>query len=178
LVTVVFVGEITVGTPFYEVLSENSHPHGFPWTVQPDAISASKWALGHLGRNQRFASNTLDSYALATYGDQFTVSEDKAWPIFFAPTMNPQVVSEIRSAKIHYLLVDWQMTKGVPPTPGNYFSPQEPGAGDYKNAFPAASLQKFGMSSCVELVYHRGEFDIYDLALIEDGSCVPLESPA
>jgi hypothetical protein len=179
LVTVVFVGEITVGTPFYEVLSETSHPHDYPWTVQPDAISASNWAREHLGRDQRFASDVLDSFALATYGDQDTVTENKVWPIFFASTMSAKVVRDIRSANIHYLLVDWQMTKGVPASPGSYFSPEEPGAGNYKNPFPAPALEKFGTSSCVNLIYHRGEFDIFDMSRIENGSCVPqVRSPA
>src|SRR5665213_1734890 len=92
---------------------------------------------------------------------------------FFAATMSGTVVRDIRSAKIHYLFVDRQMTKGLPPSPGFYFSPQEPGAGDYKNVFPAPALEKFGTTTCVELVYHRAEIDIFDVSRIENGSCIP-----
>ena len=173
LVTIVLVGEITIGTPFYELLPETSHPHGYPWLVQPDAISASNWARQHLGSNQRFATDDLDSFALATYGEQDTLPEDNVWQVFFAPTMSGTVVNDIRSEKIHYLLVDWQMTKGLPPSPGFYFSPQEPGAGDYKNVFSASALEKFRTSTCVEQVYHHAEIYIFDLSRIENGSCVP-----
>ena len=62
----------------------------------------------------------------------------------------------IKAAKIRYLLVDWRMTRGVPSTPGYYFSPQEPGAGQYKKAFPGATLQKFSNSACTELLYESG----------------------
>jgi hypothetical protein len=173
LVTLVFVGEVTIGTPFYEVLRETSHPNGYPWLVQPDAINASNWAREHLGVNQRFAADNLDSLALATYGEQDTITEINVWPIFFASTMNGTVDRDIRSAKIHYLMVDWQMTKGVPPSPGYYFSPQEPGAGDYKNAFPSSALKKFESSTCVRLVYNRAEIEILNVSRIENGSCIP-----
>ena len=173
-VTLVFVGEITVGQSFYELLPEASHPHGYPWLVQPDAISASNWAREHLGINQRFASDDLDSFALATYGEQNTVAENKVWPIFFAKSLDWTVVRDIKSTRIHFLFVDRQMTKGVPPTPGFYFSPQEPGAGEYKNAFPPDSLKKFVTSPCIDEVYINYEVEIFDVSRIENGSCVPL----
>jgi hypothetical protein len=173
IVTVIFAGEITIGTSFYELLPETSHPQGYPWLVQPDTISASIWAHDHLGINQRFASDKLDSFALATYGEQITVPENKAWPIFFASAMNEMVAQDIKSARIQYLFVNWQMTKGVPPTPGSYFSPQEPGAGDYKNVFPAAALKKFQSSACFSLIYHRADIEIFDTSRIANGSCNP-----
>jgi len=143
-----------VGTPFYELLTEASHPHGYPWLVQPDAISASIWAREHLGINQRFASDHIDSLALATYGEQNTVAEDKVWPIFFAGSMNRTVIRVIKSARIHFLFVDRRMTKGVPADPGFYFSTQEPGARKYTLAFPSAALKKFDSSTCINLVYN------------------------
>jgi hypothetical protein len=173
LVTLVFIGEITVGTPFYELLPEAPHPHGYPWLVQPNAISASNWARENLGISQRFASDDLDSFALAAYGDQDTVSESKVWSIFFATTMDKSVVRSIKSTRTHFLFVDWQMTKGVPPAPGFYFSPQEPGAGDYKNAFPSAALKKFASSGCINVVYRQKDIEIFDVLRIENGSCVP-----
>ena len=41
LATVVFVGNVTVGTAFYERLPEASNPQGYEWSVQPDVIDAS-----------------------------------------------------------------------------------------------------------------------------------------
>lgn len=174
LVALVFIGEISVGTPFYELLPEAPHPHGYPWLVQPDAISASNWAREHLGTNQRFAADSLDSLALDTYGQQNTVAEVKVWPIFFSKTMNKTVIRAIKSDKIHYLFVDWEMTKGVPPDPGFYFSIKEPGAQDYKNAFLPAALKKFDSSTCVHLVYHHKEIQIFDVSRIRNGFCVPV----
>jgi hypothetical protein len=172
LITLVFVGEVTIGTASYELLPEAPHPKGYPWSVQPGVISASKWAREHLGIHQRFGANALDAYALGAYGEQNPINEDDAWPIFFAPTMNQTVVQSIRVHRVHYLLVDASMTRGVPPTPGYYFSPQEPHAGQYTHSFRVAALHKFAASACAQLLYNAGEVTIYDVTRIENGSCV------
>ncbi len=170
MVTVVFVGNITIGTAFYQRLPESSRPQGYPWTIQPNVITASTWTREHLGINQRFGANADDALALDTYGEQDALAENSIWPIFFANSMNEEVVRSIRSDRIHYLMVDWQMTEGVPPSPGYYFSPQEPNAGSYTRRFPVAALQKFN-SNCTRLIYQSGYIQIFDLSRIESGSC-------
>ena len=174
LVTLVFIGDVTIATASYQLLPESSHPQGYPWSVQSDVISASHWAREHLGINQRFGANANDSLALASYGEQNTVMGNSVWPIFFAGVINETVVHSIKAARVRYLLVDWRMTKGVPATPGYYFSPQEPGAGEYKQAFPTAALRKFASAPCIHLVYDSGPLQIFDVSRIEDGSCVPV----
>jgi hypothetical protein len=173
LVTLVFIGDVTIGTPFYQLLPEASHPQGYPWSVQPDVVNASKWAREHLGINQRIGANAIDSSALASYGEENTVAENTVWPIFFSGTIDRMVVNTIKAAKVRYVFVDWRMTKGVPPTPGYYFSSQEPGAAEYKNAFPAVDLIKFASSTCTKLVYSSGAIEIFNVSAIESGNCVP-----
>ena len=56
LVTLVFIGDVTIGTAFYQLLPESSHPQGYPWSVQPDVVSASNWAHEHLGINRNFGA--------------------------------------------------------------------------------------------------------------------------
>lgn len=177
VVTLVFIGEITVGTPFYELLPESSHPQGYPWSMQPDVVSAANWTREHLGINQRFGADATDALALAAYGEQDPVAEDSIWPIFFAKVMSGVGVRDIRATRVRYIFVNWQMTRGVPPTPGYYFSSQEPGAGNYSQPFPAAALQKFTSDSCAHLVYHSGLIQIFDVSRIENGSC-PLAFPS
>ena len=63
LATVVFVGNVTVGTRFFERLPEGANPHGYERSLQPDVIAASVWALHHLGPNQMFSANFIDSWA-------------------------------------------------------------------------------------------------------------------
>jgi hypothetical protein len=172
-VTVIFVGNITIGTAFNERLPEPANPSGFPATVLPDVVAASIWAREHLGINQRFGSDALDALALATYGEQDTLPENTIWPIFFASTISETVVNDIRSGRVGYLLVDWHMTEGIPPTPSYYFSPQEPDVLGQTLPFPRAALQKF-TSNCIRLIYQSGNVQIFDLSRIENGSCVPI----
>jgi hypothetical protein len=83
-------------------------------------------------------------------------------------------VHSIRSTGVRYLLVDWRMTNGVPATPGYYFSPQEPHAGDItRPPFSASALQKFASAPCTRLVYDSGAIQIFDVTAIENGSCGP-----
>jgi hypothetical protein len=171
-IAIVFVGNITIGTPFYQRLPEESNPPGYPSNVQPDVIAASIWTLKHLGVNQRIATDGTSAVALATFGDQDTLPEEDVWPIFFATTMNATVVSEIRAEKVHYVLLDWRMTLGVPPSPGYYFSPQETSSGTDTRAFPAVALRKFH-SNCSRLIYESRYVQIFDLSRIENGSCTP-----
>jgi hypothetical protein len=173
LVTLVFVGDVTIGTAFYQLLPESAHPQGYPWAVQPDAIRASKWAREHLGSNQPFGADAIDALALATYGEQDPVNENKVWPIFFAPVMSEAVVHSIRASGVRYLMVDWRMTKGVPATPGYYFSPLETGAGDYVHPFPAGPLKKFTSDACMGMDYDSGYVQIFDVSRIANGSCIP-----
>ena len=173
LTTFVFVGGVTIGTAFYERLPESSNPPGYPWSVQPDVVSASQWSREQLGINQRFAANWIDASALAVYGEQNTANENDIWPIFFADTVDAAAVHSIRASGVRYLLVDWRMIRGVPPTPGYYFSPYEPGAGRYSQAFPVRALQKFASAPCTSLIYDSGFIQIFDVTLIENGSCAP-----
>jgi hypothetical protein len=171
LATVVFVGNVTIGTPFYERLPEGPNPQGYEGTVQPDVIAASEWALTHLGVNQRFGANLIDSFALATYGEQDTVDMNMIWPIFFAESMNGAVVQHIKAARVQYLLVNWRMTRRVPLTPGYYFSPDEPAAQQYRDVFPTAALAKFSSDPCIRSMYLSGVVQIFDVSLIGSGVC-------
>lgn len=171
LATVVFVGNVTVGTAFYQRLPEASRPRGYPWSVGAGVIAASAWARTHLGINRRFAANKIDSYALATYGEQDPLNTDLIWPVFFSRSINATVENRIEAAHVRYVLTDWRMTDGVPPTPGYYVSPNEPGAGKYRQMFPRKDLAKFDSAPCARLIYRSGPVQIFDVSQIEQGHC-------
>jgi hypothetical protein len=173
LTTLVFIGGVTVGTSYNEILPETSHPQGYPSSVQPDVVAAAEWARENLGFNQRFATDAIDRAVLGSHGDQYTVPEILVWPIFFAKTMDPAVVATIRSTRVHYLLVNGQVTLGIPSNPSYYFSPFEPSAQRHYHPLPASYLQKFGSTRCASLIFAAGYAKIYDVAPIANGSCTP-----
>jgi hypothetical protein len=171
LATVVFVGNVTVGTRFFERLPEGANPHGYERSLQPDVIAASVWALHHLGPNQMFSANFIDSWALATDGEQDLANPPLVWPIFFAESIDRDVVKRIKDLRLRYLLVNWRMTRGLPQSPDLYIDPLEPEAGHYVHKFPARALEKFAVNPCIQLLYDAGAIQIYDLSKIENGTC-------
>jgi hypothetical protein len=173
VITVILLGEATIASSYTELLPESSNPTGYPWMVQPDVIQASEWAREHLGFNQPIAVGIVDSQALATYGEQDTITAS-AWPIFLSNTMNSVVVNTIITNKVRYVFVDWRMIDGVPTNPGNYyFSPWEPQSGKYTKPIPAVMLRKFATTDCSRLIYSFGSIQIFDVTRIENGSCIP-----
>ena len=172
-VTVVLLGEASIASSYTELLPEASNPPGYPWMVQPDVIKASEWAREHLGIDQPIAVGIVDSQALATYGEQDTITES-SWPIFLNTTMNDVVVNTIMTTKVRYLFVDWRMIDGIPTNPGDYyFSPWEPLSGKYTRAIPVMMLRKFSTTDCSRLIYTTGSIQIFDVTRIENGSCIP-----
>jgi hypothetical protein len=88
--------------------------------------------------------------------------------------MNDTVVRAIKATGVRYLLIDWRMTRGVPPSPGYYFDPFEPGASKYEQSFPSEALRKFTeASACTRALYSVGAVQIVDVSAISDGTCVP-----
>ncbi|MCP9275285.1 hypothetical protein [Mycolicibacterium arenosum] len=172
LLTVVFVGNVVVGKPFYQRLPEGPVVQGYEWSVQPDVIAAAQWARDNLGANQKFGANAIDALALGTYGMQDVVDRTQIWHIFFAENMNRDVHDDIRKYQLEFILINWRMTHGVPLTPGFYFDAYEPGAGEYTHAFPIRALEKFMTDPCVQSVYASGAVQIVDVTKIEDGTCL------
>ena len=138
----VFIGNVTVGTPCFQRLPERANERGYEVSLQPDVIAASIWALHHLGPNQMFGANYIDTWALATYGGQDLADPILTSPIFFAESVNSDVVRNIKKSRLRYLLVNWRMTLGMARVPAFYFNSFEPGANQFLRTFPAPALQK------------------------------------
>jgi len=171
IATVVFVGNVTVGTRYTERVPEGAHPAHYERLVQPDVIAASTWALQHLGANHMFGASNIDSWALGTYGNQDLADMRWLWPVFFAESVNSDVVKDIKRLKLQYVLVNWRMTHAAPEVPDYYLDPTEPEAREYLHSFPAAGLEKFSSDPCTNLIYDAGPIQIYDVSQIESGTC-------
>jgi hypothetical protein len=174
MLTVIFFGQIAIGNDYFGILPPPNDSSGFPPVVQPDVINASIWAHDHLGTNQPFASDFVDSLALATYGGENTEPEDNIYPIFFGDSLAGLPAQLIKQSGTYYVLVDWRMTYGLPSNPGDfYFSQWEANAGDYTTPFDPNYLKKFSTYSCSRMIYNSGPLQIFDVSSIANGTCVP-----
>ena len=174
MVIVIFFGEIAVGSTYSQLLPPSSDPSGYPLNIEPDVISASIWAHDHLGANQPFTTDDVDSLALSTYGDENPEPEQEIFAVFFGDNLAGRPAQLIKENGIRYILVDWRMTYGPPTNSGEfYFSQWEPQAGDYTKSFNGDYLKKFTTYSCSHLIYHSGPIQIFDVSRIADGTCAP-----
>jgi hypothetical protein len=173
LLTLIFIGGVTVGTPYDELIPEPNVARLYPTSVQPDVFTSAQWALRNLGPDRRFATDALDAPVLGSVGEENPIAENDAWPIFFAKTMNRAVIRAIRRERVQYLMVDVQMAIGVPANPSYYFTPYEPDAGDHAHPLPMSYLDKFSTTACSNLIFASQYIRIYDVEPIADGSCVP-----
>lgn len=173
LATLVFVGGITVGTPYSQLLPQAAASTGYPASVQPAVIAAARWARANLGVNQRFAASALDAPTLGSDGEQYAVPETLAWPIFFGSSLSRRVVSAIRTAHVRYVLADRDLVRYVPSNPSYYFTPYEPNGTFHKHPLSRSDLSKFSANRCVDLVYSSGQVKIYYVGRILTGRCNP-----
>ena len=173
MVIVIFFGGVSVGTSYPGLLPPPSNPSGYPSIIQPDVIRASIWARDHLGVSQPFATNVVDSQALATYGDENTEPQEEIYAIFFGDSLAGLPAQLIKESGTQYILVDWRMTYGPASSSGEYyFSQWEPQAGDNK-AFNGDYLKKFTTYTCSHMIYRSGPIQIFDVSGIANGTCTP-----
>ena len=173
LLSLVFVGQVSIGNSFYMLLPDDGNI-GFAAYVQPSMISVAKWAQQHLGAHQTFATDSTDQLALAVYGEENPANVNVIYPMFFTASMDNTVVSLIRTNSIHYVLLDWLETTEPPVQPGgSYYSGLEPDTVLKGGPLPKAYFSKFSTYTCSRLVYQSGSIQIYDVSQIAKGSCVP-----
>lgn len=172
LLSVVFVGQVSIGNSFFNLLPDKSV--GFPTYVQPYMISAADWSRGHLGIHQNFATDSTNVLSLATYGQENPANVNIIYPMFFSANMDATTVNLIKMNQVHYVLLDWNAMAEAPVQPGgSYYSSLEPDSSLNGKALPRAYYAKFSAYTCSHLVYQSGSVQIYDVSKIADGSCAP-----
>jgi hypothetical protein len=170
--SLILVGQVTIGTSFFTVLTDPAE--GFGAYIQPYMVNAATWSLQHLGPDQTFATDTFNELPLGTYGEEYPVNPNFIYPMFFTPSMDDFTEGIIKANHIHYVLLDWLMTKELPVRPGgNYYSGLEPDASLNGKPLPTAYFAKFSTYTCSRLVYQSGSIQIYDVSQIANGACVP-----
>jgi hypothetical protein len=172
LLSLVLVGEVSIGNSFFTLLPTEGL--GFPLYVQPYMINAANWSRLHLGKYQTFATDSTDQLALGSYGEENPADVNIIYPIFFTPSMDSLVVNMIKANHIHYVLLNRIATEELPVGPdSSYFSSLEPDARLDGKPLPKAYFDKFATYTCSRLVYQSWPIQIYDVARIANGSCVP-----
>jgi hypothetical protein len=172
LASLVLIGQVSIGTSFFTILPATTA--GFPVYVQPYMISAAEWSNRHLGADQVFATDNINTLALTGYGQEDPMDVNYIWPIFYTTDMNSMVIGMIKKYHIDYVLLDLLTTEEQPVKPGGfYYSSLEPINSINGGPLPKAYLGKFAAYTCSRLIYKSGSIRIYDISQIANGSCIP-----
>ncbi len=145
-------------------------------SIEPQGIQAALWAYSHLGSNNRIATDRTNQELMDTYGDQYIVTSLSdnidVSPVFFSLSLGPNEVAILRTAKIHYLVVDLRLSQSLPSI-GYYFEPGEPGSFQRTAPIPLKALTKFDTIPQVNRVFDSGDIAIYDVGGLVNASEKP-----
>jgi hypothetical protein len=162
---VIVTGGLTLSWNYAKRLSPPPHVHGEPAITTPDVIEAARWFLGAYGPNHRIETDITTGLAFVSYGEQNVLSgatdDAHEWRIFFPTTMTAGVYRELSVAKVQFVVVQKQLTEGVPPAYGVPFFDQGEPPNDDLHAIPVASDAKFATSAAFTMVYRSGTITIY-----------------
>jgi hypothetical protein len=171
IVALVFVGGTAVSWNYPQRLAPDYRAATGSVTVTADDQALAQWMLTTVGPRHRVAADTEAGLALGSIGrqDVLSAAEDNAriWQIFYPTTVDSEVLAEIRSERVQYVVVQLDLLHspvGVP-----RFDGSEP-AQDYDAPLPADSLSKFNSSPLFHEIYSAGTLRVYQVAsTVESG---------
>jgi hypothetical protein len=135
-------------------------------SVEPQGISAASWAGSYLGHGNRVAADRVNTLLMTTSGHQWPVTTlasgvDVA-PVFFSQELAPYERELLRRGSVHYLVVDYRLTGGLPWL-GIYYDSGEPGALGHERPIPTTAFAKFDRIHGVSRVFDSGDIVIFDV---------------
>lgn len=134
-------------------------------SIEPEGIQAALWAQQHLGPNNRMYTDRINQELMSTYGEQYLVTKIgdniDVTDVFFSPSVGNYEISLLQKGKIHYLVVDMRLSKGLPQD-GFYFEAGEPGANAEAKPLNPEYLTKFDTVPQINRLFDSGNIAIYD----------------
>ncbi len=164
--TIIFLGQVVLGSepawasfpgPYLVAADQRS--------IEPEGITAAKWARIHLGSGNRVAADRINTLLMATYGYQQAFTSVggplPVEPIFVARSLNAGVMSIMRTDRIQYVVVDQRLSTSLPWV-GTYFD-DSPTKNPVTKPLSLTVLTKFDHVQYVNRVFDSGDIVIYDV---------------
>lgn len=157
IIAIIFIGGWVTGTsPLWNRLPGSYLPYSDQRSIQPESVTAAKWAFSYLGPGHRVIGDQVNTILMATYGGQWVVTpandQIAVSSIYTSPTFDHDVVSTLQQGNIQYIVVDRRLI-GVDQT-------------DYIEPLDAGMLAKFDGVQNVNRVFDSGNIIIYDVKAI------------
>jgi hypothetical protein len=135
-------------------------------SVEPEGIQAAQWAAIHLEGGGLVATDRINQILMGTYGNQpiatsITTKIDLS-SIFLSEQLEPKEIALLRSAHIHYLVVDLRLSQSLPLL-GFYYEQTEENALHHTMPVSITALSKFHYLPNVDRIFDGGDIIIYDV---------------
>jgi hypothetical protein len=166
-----FVGGVAVSWSYANRLPQPIKASDVPLVPTPDVVAAARWMQSTYGSYHRVATDITTGLAFDTVGDQNVLSGasygSHIWRIFEPTTMTGGVYSELAADNVEFVVIQHQLTEGLPPIAGvPVYDEGEPLAADHK-AVPVASQAKFDGAAGLSMVYASRTITIYQVDLAQ-----------
>jgi hypothetical protein len=140
-------------------------------SVEPEGIQAAQWATTHLEDGGLIATDRINQILMGTYGNQqiatsITTKIDLS-SIFLSEQLEPKEIALLRSAHIHYLVVDLRLSQSLPLL-GFYYEQTEENALYHTMPVSITALSKFHHLPNVDRIFDSGDIIIYDVERLSD----------
>jgi len=165
--SIIFLGGSISGWPPWARLPGTYLVSADTRSIEPEGISAAKWAGDYLSPNSRISTDRINTLLLAVYGNLRPVTHlaDDTYlsSVFFAPAIGNNERELMSRVNLKYILVDKRLSTNLPLV-GVYFEGGEPNDNTYTEPIPLASLEKFEHTPNVDEVFNDGNISIYDVS--------------
>jgi hypothetical protein len=174
LASLVFLGSNMLGAgPGWRLMPSGYLVGDDGRSVTLEGIQTASWALTHLGPNNRFYADSTNALLMNSYGEQrivsLTADDVNVAPVYYATEMHGWEISILRSAQLHYLVVDKRLTTALP-VKGYYFEGYEPPDVNVTTPLSPQALSKFNTVPQFNRIYDSGNIVIYDVSPLVDAN--------
>ncbi|HXZ06329.1 MAG TPA: hypothetical protein VEH81_15960, partial [Ktedonobacteraceae bacterium] len=156
-------------------------------SIEPEGITAAKWANAYLKPGQYVASDRINTLLMATDGDEYVVTGTSAnlpvQQVFTSLRFGAGVIGILQVDGIQYLVVDHRLSTSLPYV-GTYFN-LTGASGQSAQEIQSAALTKFDSVQNVDRIFDSGNIVIYNVenithppAVIPPTYCKPTPSTA
>lgn len=135
-------------------------------SIELQGILAAEWAHDTIGPNNRIATDRINRFLMATYGQQRPITSygdriDTA-RLFFSKSIGKREYEVLRNGQIAYIVVDRRLSSSVPLLT-SYFERGEPSTGRHTVPIALSGLTKFDSLENVYRIFDSGDIQIYDV---------------
>jgi hypothetical protein len=164
--TIVFMGGVVVGTPYWARLPGPFLISADPRSVTPIGINTATWMRSHLGLDNKLMTDRVNRVLTKTYGLQHPISavgdQIDVKSAFFSDTITGDIRRLLRKSGVKYVEADERLPASLPYV-GVYVERGELTSHTWNEPMSLTAITKWATMGSVDLIYDAGEIRLYNI---------------